>query len=77
MLRFLNDGWGEREQLLHRNVQRFRGGLVFNTHRLLYHSILGLRLIKKKKTCRPEVVGHPLRHEVVDDLRALLVQHLS
>jgi len=23
-----------REQLLHRNVQRFRGGLVFKTHRL-------------------------------------------
>ena len=37
------------EQLLHRNVQRFRGGLVFKAHRLLYHSILGLRVIKKKK----------------------------
>ena len=23
--------------LLYRNVQRFRGGLVFNAHRLLYH----------------------------------------
>jgi len=36
-------------------VQRFRGGLVFkrrlnhSTHRLLYHSTLGLRVIKKKK----------------------------
>jgi len=39
----------EREQLLGRNVQRFRGGLVFKAHRLLYHSTLGLRVITKKK----------------------------
>ena len=32
-----------------RNVQRFRGGLVFMAHRLLYHSTLGLRVIKTKK----------------------------
>jgi len=31
-----------------RDVQRFRGGLVFKAHRLLYHSTLGLREIKKK-----------------------------
>jgi len=36
-------------QLLSRNVKRFRGGLVFKAHRLLYHSTLGLRVIKKKK----------------------------
>jgi len=36
-------------QLLYRNVQRFRGGLVFKAHRRLYHSTLGLRVIKKKK----------------------------
>jgi len=30
-------------------VQRFRGGLVFEAHRLLYHSTLGLRVLKKKK----------------------------
>ena len=31
----------------------FRGGLVFKAHRLLYHSTLGLRVIKKKKkVCR-------------------------
>jgi len=30
-------------------MQRFRGGLVFKAHRLLYHSTLGLRVIKKKK----------------------------
>jgi len=29
-------------------VQRFRGGLVFKVHRRLYHSTLGLRVIKKK-----------------------------
>ena len=60
----------EREQLLHRTVQRFRGGLVFKAHRLcvslnsrlesnkeekkkgayeVYHSTLGLRVIKKKE----------------------------
>ena len=27
-----------------------RGGLVFKEHRLFYHSTLGLRVIKKKKT---------------------------
>ena len=32
-----------------RNVQRFRGGLVFKAHRLVYHSTLGWRVIKKKK----------------------------
>ena len=43
------------EQLLYRNVKRFQGGLVFKAHRLLYHSTLGLRVIKKtKKTCRGE-----------------------
>ena len=31
---------------------RFRGGLVFNFHRLLYHSTLGLRVIKRERvTC--------------------------
>ena len=27
----------------------FRGGLTFKAHRLMYHSILGLRAIEKKK----------------------------
>ena len=40
------------EQLLRRNVKRFRGGLVFEAHRLLYHSTLGLRVIKKKQKIR-------------------------
>ena len=30
-------------------MKRFRGGLVFKAHRLLYRSTLGLRVIKKKK----------------------------
>jgi len=31
------------------DVQQFRGGLVFKAHRRVYHSTLGLRVIKKKK----------------------------
>jgi len=33
-------------------VKRLRGGLVFKAHRLVYHSTLGLRVIKKKKKFR-------------------------
>ena len=36
-------------RLLYRNMQRFRGGLVFKAHRLLYHPTLGVRVIKRKK----------------------------
>ena len=35
-------------QLLSRNVERFRGGLVVKAHRCLYHSTLDSRVIKKK-----------------------------
>ena len=35
------------------DVQRFRGGLVFKAHRLLYHSTQGLRVITKKKKSPP------------------------
>ena len=38
-----------RAALTGANVKRFRGGLVFKVHRFLYHSTLGLRVIKKKK----------------------------
>ena len=31
-----------------KNMDRFRVGLVFKAHRLLYHSILGSTVIKKK-----------------------------
>jgi len=37
-----------REQLLRRNVKRYRGGLVFKARRLLYHSTLGLRVINSR-----------------------------
>ena len=40
-----------------KRVQRFRGGLVFKAHRLLYHSTLGLRVIKKKKEEQSESGG--------------------
>jgi len=30
-------------------LKRFRGGLIFKAHRLLHHSTLGFRVIKKKK----------------------------
>jgi len=30
-------------------LDRFKGGLVFKAHRLLYHSTLSWRVIKKKK----------------------------
>ena len=33
----------------YRNVQWFRGGLVFKVHRLLYHSTLGLTVITKER----------------------------
>jgi len=38
-------------KLLHINVQRFRGGLVFKAHGILYHSTLGLRVIKRVSRC--------------------------
>jgi len=44
--------YGWEYHLLDRNVQRFRGGLVFKVLILLYHSTLGLRVIKKKKSTR-------------------------
>jgi hypothetical protein len=53
----------QREQLLSRNAERFRGGLVFKAHILLYHSTLGSRVIKKKKkykeTSHAQIVLHP------------------
>ena len=39
-----------KNNLLRRNVKRFRGGLVSKAHRLECHSTLGLRVVKKKKT---------------------------
>jgi len=45
----LPSGISIEEQPLGRNVKRFRGGLVFKAHRLLYHSTLGSRVINTKK----------------------------
>ena len=39
--------------LLPREQNLFRGGLVFKAHRILYHSTLGLRVIKKKNEVLP------------------------
>ena len=46
-------GEGAHPQLLQRNVQRFRGGLVFKAHRLVYHATLGLRVIQRERGARP------------------------
>jgi len=44
-----------------RNVKRFRGGLVCKAHRLVYHSTLGWRVIKKKTEVVERVhLGHHL-----------------
>ena len=45
------------EQLLSRNVERLRGGLVFKAHGLLYTSTLGLRVITKKKKIGFRILG--------------------
>ena len=46
-----------REQLVRKNLKRFRGGLVCEAHRLLYHSTLGLsnRQESRRRCC--EVTG--------------------
>jgi len=38
---------------------RFRGGLVFKAHILLYHSTLGWRVIKKKKKKQRFLIDAP------------------
>ena len=38
-----------QEQLIRRKMKRFRGGLVFQAQRLVYHSTLGSRLTEKKE----------------------------
>ena len=42
-------GFGGARQEESRNVKRFREGLVFKAHRLVYHSTLGWRETMKKK----------------------------
>jgi len=45
-------------------VKRFRGRLVFNAHRLVYHSTLGSQVIHKKKKLRGSwrAAGPPSHH---------------
>ena len=38
--------------------ESFRGGLVFKAHRLVYHSTLGWRVIKKKEVALPGALQH-------------------
>ena len=42
-----------QDQVLSRNVERFRGGLVSKAHRLLYDSTLGSRVIMEKRDAAP------------------------
>jgi len=63
----------QRLQLLHRNVQRFRGGLVFKAHRLLYHSVItkkGYRGRVGRLEGDPEVAAGP-----VEPLFFIVLQH--
>ena len=55
---------GNQEQLLCRNVELFRGGLVFKAHRLLYRSTLGSRVIKKKRRFRTESLDRSEAHKI-------------
>ena len=64
-------GWGGAvrrsipvlKQPLYINVERFRGGLVFKAHTLVYHSTLGLRVTKKSyKGTSPIMKRLPLEH---------------
>ena len=46
---FCIEGWGFGVGGDHRNLQQFRGGLVFKADRHGHRSTLGLRVTKKKK----------------------------
>jgi len=52
-------------------VNRFQGGLVFKAYRLVYHSTLGLRVIKNRKKKYREDAEVAVGARVVVD-RALL-----
>ena len=43
-------GIGIEEGTLRGNVKRFQGGLVFEAPRLVYHSTLGSRVVKKRRS---------------------------
>ena len=55
-------GFGERADIKMCPVlKRFRGRLVFKAHRLVYHSTLGSRVIKKKRKPRVGLPGFGFR----------------
>ena len=68
----LTDSAPAREQLLSRNVKRFRGGLVPQAHRLLYYSTLGSRVIKRNRSPPPLTDSAPARErqQVTSPLRS-------
>ena len=53
------------EQLLYRNVQWFRGGLVFQAHRLVYHRASDLRVIKKQGRCEQRACEETLTERLL------------
>jgi len=57
-------------QLLRRNVKRFREGLVFQAHKLLYRSTLGLVVIQWERVSAERSAG-------VSDLVARVARRLS
>ena len=46
-------------------MKRFRGGLVFKAHRLVYHPTLGLRVIKQKKKKGGRLLCKVIRGDLV------------
>ena len=57
------------------NVQQFRGGLAFKAHRLLYHSALGLRVIKKKKNKKTEqLLKNKKKEQQIEDFCLKMAQ---
>jgi len=54
--RRIDSHMSSKEKLFHRNVQRFRGRLVFKAHRPLYHSTLVLRVIQNEEEERTRQV---------------------
>ena len=61
----------------YRNVQWIRGGLVFKAHRLLCHSSLGLRVIKKKKKMKVSINPHDKTRLTNLELRLTVTETLK
>jgi hypothetical protein len=51
--------------MVYRNVNWFRGALVFKAHRPLYHSSLGVSVMTKKKKDTLTLVDNAAVHEKV------------